>query len=206
MLSRNSAKRRSAFTLAEVVMAMAVFTTFSALLVTTWMAVTRSAVDATSYAFTQNDQMRVVDYLKRDIRRANTVEIYNGTTKVTGTTTFGSELRLTFSDYYTDSREEDDAFGTSAPAIPTMGKTSISYGTPLTVRFYALDGAAIRDEAGTARTIGAKVGAFTLSFKNVDDGAVECRVAFSRQMWGSATQTLQRQMNFLCYPRFILQK
>ncbi len=206
MLSRNSGKRIAAFSLVEIVVAMGLFTTFSALLITTWMAVTKLAINATSYAFTQNDQMRLVDYLKRDVRRATTIEIYNGATKVTGTTTFGSELRLTFSDYYTDSRQEDNAFGTSTPSLPTIGGTSISYGIPLTVRFYVLGGAAIRDEAGISRTIGATVGAFATSFKHENDGAVRCRVTYARPMWASTSQTLQRQIEFLCYPRFMLQK
>jgi type II secretory pathway pseudopilin PulG len=204
--SRNPDQRTAAFSLAEVVLAMALFTTFSAMLVTTWMAVTRAAVNATSYAFTQNDQMRLVDYLKRDIRRANAIAIYNGATKVTDTTTFGSELQLTFSDYYTDAREEDNAFGTSTAAAPTLALNSISYGKSLTVRFYGSAGAAIRNEAGVERTIGAKVGGFTLSFKNEADRAVRCRVAFSRQMWRSGSQKLERQMDFLCYPRSVLQK
>jgi type II secretory pathway pseudopilin PulG len=206
VLFRNSDNRIAAFSLAEVMVAIALFTTFSALLVTTWMAVTKAAINATSYAFTQNDQMRLVDYLKRDIRRASTIEIYDGATKVTGTSTFGSELRLTFSDYYTDSREEDNAFGTSTPALPTSGDTGITYGIPLTVRFYTAGGAAIRKEGGIRRTIGAKVGAFTTSFKYEDDGGVRCRVTYARPMWASTSQTLQRQMEFLCYPRFMLQK
>lgn len=189
----------------EVTVAMGVFSIFVAGLMASWTAVQTTAVNATSYAMRQNDQMRIIDYLKRDVRRATTIELYNGATLVTDTTTFASELRLTIPDYYTDSREEDNVYGSKAPSVPTMSGTSIGYGTALTVRFYVLSGAAVRNEAGTVRTIGAAAGTFALSFKNETDGSVRCRVAYAQPMAGGAARTLPRQLDVLCYPRFQLQ-
>src|SRR5437762_7444725 len=98
---------------------MAVFCIFAAALLATWVALGTSAMNTTSYAQRQNDQMRVFDYLKRDIRRASNIDIYNGATLVTDTS-FGTELRLTIPDYYADSREDDNASGANTPNTPTL--------------------------------------------------------------------------------------
>ena len=118
MCSLNDSQKRSGFTLIEILVAMGVFSTFAAALLTTWIALQTSAMNMTAYAQRQNDQMRIIDYLKRDVRRASKIEIYNGATLVTGTA-FGSELRVTIPDYYADSREEDNAIGSRTPATPT---------------------------------------------------------------------------------------
>ena len=136
-------KTKSGFTLVEILVAMAVFGFFSAALLGPWTALQTSAVNTTAYAARQNDQMRAMDYVKRDVRRASAVDIYSGGALVTGST-FGSELRLTIPDYYTDSREEDNAIGASTPATPSLSGTNVTYGSALTVRYYVTNGALIR--------------------------------------------------------------
>jgi hypothetical protein len=184
---------------------VAVFGVLSAGLMRVWFSLTYTGLNTTTYAQRQNDQMRVLDYLKRDLRRATKVEIYNGTTLVTGTSTFGSELRLTIPDYYTDVREEDDANGTSSTAAPTVTSGTVSYGTNLTVRYYASSGAAVRNEAGTVRTVGSATAAFALSFKWETSGAVRCRVFFDQPLAGQNSRTLRRQVDALCVPRYQFQ-
>jgi type II secretory pathway pseudopilin PulG len=191
--------------MAEVIVAMGVFCLFMAALMASWTAVQTTAVSALTYSDRQNDQMRVLDYLKRDVRRATTVEIYNGATLVSDTTTFGTELRVTLPDYYADSREEDDPIGPKAMNAPTIVAGDVCYGTAFTVRYYILNGAAVRNEAGTSRTVGAASGAFALSFKNETSGAVRCRLAYVQPMPGSGSRTLQRQLDVLCFPRSQLQ-
>ncbi len=193
------------FTLVELVVATGCFSLFMVGLMASWTAVQTTSVNAFAYAQRQNDQMRVFDYVKRDIRRATNVEVYNGATLVTGTTTFGTELRLTIPDYYADSREEDNAIGTKATTTPTYASGAVAYGTALTVRYYVFNGAAIRNEGGTSRTIGAAAGAFALSFKNETDGAVRCRVLYDQRLQGGKTRTLRRQVDALGYPRKLLQ-
>lgn len=205
MSCRKSIRQRAGFTLVEMIVAMGVFSIFMAGLMASWTAVQTTAVNAMTYAQRQNDQMRVVDYMKRDIRRATTVAIYNGATLVTGTTTFGSELRLTIPDYYADSREEDNAMGTKTANVPTVVSGSVCYGTALTVRYYVVNGAVFRNEAGTLRTIGAASGAFALSFKNETDGSVRCRSIYNQPMQGGAGRTLRRQLDILGYQRSQLQ-
>ena len=205
MICRNATKQHAGFTLVEMIVAMGVFSLFMAGLMASWTAVQTTAVNAFAYAQRQNDQMRVVDYLKRDIRRATKVEIYNGATLITDTTPFGTELRLTIPDYYTDPREEDNAVGTKTATVPTLSGTTVCYGTALSVRYYVLTGAAIRNESGTLRTIGAATGAFALSFKNETDSSIRCRVAYDQRMQGGATRTLRRQLDVLGYQRTLLQ-
>ena len=205
MFSRSASRRRAAFTLVELLIGLAVFGLFMTGLLTTWLVLTSSGVNTTAYAARQNDQMRVFDYLKRDIRRATLAEIYNGGTLVTDTTTFGTELRLTIPDYYSDTREEDDVYGPKATVPPTVTAGAVSYGTNLIVRYYASGGAVIRDESGTLRTVASSAGAFAPSFKNETSGAIRCRLLFDQPMRGGSARTLHRQADILCVPRFVLQ-
>lgn len=203
MIFRNPG-RHAAFTIVELLVAMGVFGVFSAALMTTWTALHTNAVNATAYAQRQNDQMRVADYLKRDIRRASVVEIYNGATLVTGTNS-GTELRVTLPDYYADTREEDNAIGSRTPNAPTLSGTTVSYGGTMVVRYYVLNGAVIRDEAGTPRTIATAVGAFLLSFRREATGDVRSQVFYNQPMRGSGSRLLRRQLDVLGRPRSDLQ-
>ena len=120
-------KKKSGFTLVEMLVAMTVFGLFCAALLTSWVGLQTTAMNTTSYARRQSDQMRVIDYVKRDVRRASAVDIYNAGALVTGTA-FGSELRLTIPDYYTDAREEDNTVGASTPATPSLSGTKVTHG------------------------------------------------------------------------------
>jgi type II secretory pathway pseudopilin PulG len=203
--ARNARRRSAAFTLVEMLVAVGAFGLFMTALTTTWRALTTTALNTTAYAQRQNDQMRVIDYVKRDLRRATTVEIYNGATLVTGTTTFGTELRLTIPDYYADSREEDNAIGTKTLNPPAVAAGAVSYGTALTVRYYALNGAIIRNEAGTLRTVASAVGAFAPSFKRETSGAIRSRILYDQPMRGNTSRKLRRQVDTVCVPRAELQ-
>ncbi len=181
---------------------MAIFGVFMTGILTTWTSVSYSGLNTTAYAARQSDEMRVLDYVKRDIRRATSVQIYNGATLITDTTTFGTELRLTIPAYYSDTREEDNAIGTRTTVAPSVSGTTVSYGSPLTVRYYATGGAAIRAEGGTLRTIANAAGAFTLSFKKETSGAIRARVIFNQPTSGAKARTISRQVDTLCVPRF----
>lgn len=195
---------KSGFTLIEVLVAMGAFGILAAALMTTWTALQTSAMNTTAYAQRQSDQMRVCDYLKRDIRRASNVAIYNGATLVAGTA-FGNELRLTIPDYYADSREEDNAIGSSTPNTPTVTGGNVSYSTALTVRYFVVNGAIVRNESGTSRTLADAVGGFTLSFRTETSGLIRSRVLFDQRMRSGANRTLRRQVDLLCGQRSQLQ-
>jgi hypothetical protein len=183
---------------------MGVFGIFFSALIMTWTTLQANAVNATAYALRQNDQMRVMDYLSRDIRRASTVEVYNGATLVTGTSS-GSELRLTVPDYYADAREEDNAIGSRTPNAPSLAGTNVSYGATILVRYYALNGAVIRNEEGTSRSIADAAGAFALSFRREATGELRSQVFYNQPMRGSGSRILRRQVDVVCRQRSDLQ-
>lgn len=204
MSSDHSGMKKSGFTLIEMLVAMSVFGMFAAALMTTWTALQTSAMNTTAYTQRQSDQMRVCDYVKRDVRRASNVEIYNGGTLVTGTA-FGSELRLTIPDYYADSREEDNAIGSSTPNTPSVTGGNVTYGSTLTVRYYVLNGAVIRNESGISRIVADAAGAFTLSFCTEASGLIRSRVLFDQRMRSGSNRMLHRQVDLLCGQRSQLQ-
>lgn len=183
---------------------MGVFSVFSAMLMVAWTALQANAVNIATYALRQNDQMRVLDYIKRDVRRASTVEIYNGATLVTGTNS-GTELQVTIPDYYADARPEDDAIGSNTANTPTLAGTDVSYGGTITVRYRASGGAVIRNEAGTAQTIGDDAGAFVLSFQRETNGDLRAQVFYNQPMRGSNNRILRRQADILSRQRSDLQ-
>ena len=204
MTAPDSVQKRAAFTFVEILVAMAVFGIFTGALLATWSTLNTTAANTVAYAQRQNDQLRVVDYVRRDIRRASSIAIYDGATLVTGTA-FGTELRLTIPDYYDDAREDDNAIGTRTPITPTLAGSTVTYGTPLDVRYYITNGAVIRDEAGTLRTLGDAAGAFVLSFCRETSGLVRCRVVFDQRMRSGGNRTLRRQIDTLCNQRSQLQ-
>lgn len=198
-------RNRRGFTLLEVLVATAVFTLFVATLMTAWTALQASAINMTAYALRQSDQMRVTDYLKRDVARATSVEIYNAGVLVTDNS-LGDEIRLTIPDYYADSRAEDDVLGPRVPNTPMLNAGAVSYGAPLTVRFFVSNGALIREEAGAPRTLTDSAGNFTFSVGREVSGAIRGRVFYDQCMrGGNAGRTLRRQVDFLCAQRAQLQ-
>ena len=198
---------RKGFSLAELLIAVGVLAAFMTALLTTWSSVGYSALNTTTYARRQNDQMRILDYLKRDIRRATKVELYNGPILVTAANVPATELKLTIPDYYTDSREDDDAFGVNTANSPTISGNSVAYGTPLKVNYLTVGGAGIRQEQGVSRNVADAAGVFAFSFKRETDGAIRCQVTFDQPMRASgASRVLHRQVETLCLPRVELQQ
>ena len=189
----------------EVLAGMGVFGLFAAGMLTMWSTIGYSALNTTSFSRRQNDQMRVLDYVKRDIRRATKIELYNGATLVTGTRTFATELRLTIPDFYADAREEDDTIAPKVTNPPTASGATVAYGSPLTVRYLTIGGAGIRREGTISRTVSDSAGAFEFSFQRETNGSIRCRVIFEQPMRGGTPRAIRRQVETLCLPRFELQ-
>jgi prepilin-type N-terminal cleavage/methylation domain-containing protein len=203
VISRSDSPQFGAFTLVEMIVGMGVFGIFSAAVAIVWVALQASAVNTAAYARRQNDQMRVVDYVKRDLRRATSVQIYNGVTLVSGTSP-GTELRVVLPDYYADTREEDNLLGTNTPNAPALAGTNVSYGATTTVRYYVSGGAVIRNEGGRLRTLGDADGAFVLSFRRETNGEIRSTVTYTQPMRRSS-RVLRRQLEILSLPRTDLQ-
>src|SRR4051794_4227986 len=177
-------------------MATGIFGIFAAAAMTTWTTLQLSALNTSAYARRQSDQMRVLDYLKRDIRRASLVQVYNGATLVTGTAT-GSELRVTLPDYYTDTREDDNAKGGSASNPPTLTAGAITYGTSFVVSYYAQNGGIVRKEGATERVIADEVGGFALTFNTEASGQIRSRVTYNQRLVSWRNKFLARQVEIL---------
>jgi prepilin-type N-terminal cleavage/methylation domain-containing protein len=195
--SLDSTTKKAGFTLVEVLVAAAVFGIFSLALLSTWSALLSSSFNNIQFARAQNDQMRTFDYLKRDIRRATTVSLYNNGTLVTGVNNWGNTLQLTMQKYYTDSRLEDDAIGSRTINTPTLTNGAVTYGTPFTVQYYISNGAIIRSEAGTLTTVSDGSAGFTLSFSNDTTGLIRCRVLYNQPMRSGTNRILTRQVDAL---------
>ncbi len=199
-MSFNLRTKTSGFTLTEVLIASGALAIFATALLTTWSALGTSVMNTTSYAQRQNDQMRVFDYLKRDIRRASSIIITSNGIAVAGSN-FGDTITLTIPDYYTDARQEDNAIGANVAVTPTLSGSTVTYGATLTVKYYVLNGAIIRNEGGTLRTVGGSSGAFSVSFSNDPSGLIRCRVLFNQQLRSGTGDTLSRQVDILCGQR-----
>ena len=204
MRLRNASTHQSGYTLIEVMTAACIFSLFASALLETWTTLGTSSLNTIEYCQSQNDQMRTLDYLKRDIRRATTVQIYNGGTLVTGNNNWGSTLQLTIPKCYTDSRQEDDAIGTRTTNTPTLTSGVVTYGTPFTVQYYVSNGAIIRNEAGTTRAISDGGAIDTLTFCTDPTGLIHCRISYTQTMRSGSNRTLHRQVDILCGQRSAL--
>ena len=148
---------RAAFTLVEAMVGMVVTSLVLATLAAGTIALFRSYSASEDYSTAQTDQLRVLDYISRDVRRALTVT----------TTANPPRLTLTVPDQY------------SAPApdrtfrAPTMtiqdGVLGATYGTtPVTVAYY-VDGANfVRSENGAVTVIATGVADFQPLFDSTD--------------------------------------
>jgi len=196
--SRNASARHAGYTLVEVMTAAAVFSFFAAALLDTWSALGTSSLNTLAYCQNENDQMRCFDYLRRDIRRATSVAIYNGGTLVTGANNWGSTLQLTIPKYYADSRQEDDAIGGRTTNTPTLTNGVVTYGSPMTVQYYISNGVIIHNEGGITRTVSDGGSIDTLSFCLDPTGLFRCRVSYTQTMRSGTNRTLHRQVDILC--------
>lgn len=200
MKGRSKRYPLSAFTLVELLVAMSVFGLFMSGLLAMWSSLGMTALNTTSYAQLQNDQLRVLDYLKRDIRRATKVELYDGGTLVTASNVAAPQLRLTVPDYYADTREEDNTSAGRSTNPPTLAAGEVVYGTALGVRYHATGGVALREEGGVLRRL-SNAGGFAVSFVRETSGAIRCQVLFDGRMRGSGNRRLQRRVEGLFVPR-----
>lgn len=197
-------KESRAFTLVEIIVSMGVLGFLLAAVVATWTSLFSASADVTVFAERQSDQSRALDYLKRDLRRALTVQVYNEGSLVMGTGSSGNKLVLTVPDYYSDTEEEDNPFAAKAPNTPTYEDDKITYGATLTVEYYAFGGAIYRKEGDTRKTITDSGGAFVLTFSSQSNGSYRVRVFYDQPVGIGGSRTLRRQVDHLCWPRSAL--
>jgi Tfp pilus assembly protein PilW len=167
-------KRDGGFTLVEMMMSLGCGSLILAAVVTAGVALQRSYAAVELYSTTEDDQLRVLDYIAMDCRRANSVFVA------------GNVLTLTLPVYYNSSNS-------NAANQPTLTTGLISYGptgASVTVN-YQQSGSTftrevvIKNSSGTTTsdttsTIATKVSSFTVTplSQSSTNGTVECNIMF----------------------------
>ncbi len=140
---------QSGFTLAEIMMAIAIAVVIFAAIITASLAMQKSFNAVDHYFATHVQQVRIIDYLNRDVKRAFIVTTSANQQTVT----------LTIPKYIIQS---GDAEAVSNPSLvgamrsPTLSTTTslVNYGTTTSTVVYSINGASIlRTEDGVVTTV-----------------------------------------------------
>ena len=146
-LTHNS--HQSGFTLAEILTAMAIAVVIFAAIITASLAMQKSFNAVDHFFATHIQQVRIIDYLNRDVKRA-----LIATTSVDHQT-----VTLTIPKYIIQSGDTEAVSNPSlvgAMRSPTMSTTTgqVNYGTTTSTVVYSINGASIlRTEDGAVTTI-----------------------------------------------------
>jgi Tfp pilus assembly protein PilW len=163
-LTHNS--HQSGFTLAEILTAMAIAMVIFAAILTASLAMQKTFNAVDNYFATHIQQVRIIDYLNRDVKRALVVITSANQQTVT----------LTIPKYIIQS---GDAEAVSNPSLvgamrsPTISTTTsgvqVNYGTTTSTVVYAINGASIlRTEDGVVTTIAASTDQLIPTTTDVD--------------------------------------
>lgn len=141
--------KQVAFTLVETLVGAAVASIVLAMLATGSIALMRSYSASEDYSTAQADQLRVLDYISRDVRRALSVSVTSSPTTLT----------LTVPDQYA-SAAPSRTF--RAPTMTLQGNNlTAAYGaTPITVSYYVSGSDFVRQEGGALTVIATEVSDF----------------------------------------------
>jgi Tfp pilus assembly protein PilW len=159
---------RHAFTLVEMMVAVACGSLMLGAVLAAGVALQRSFAAVEGYSIAEGDQLRVLDYIAMDCRRALSASVTNNT------------LTLTVPVYY-DS--------TSAPTTPTLTTGAVSYGTGTVTITYSQSGSnfnrhiVVVDSGGTTTSdvttaIATNVASFTVAPQDLTS-SVSCSITFS---------------------------
>jgi len=151
-MKRRSSGRPSAFTLIEMLVGIGVGSTVLALALTTSIAVQRSLNAVDNYSATQMQQVRIIDYLARDVKRGLTVTCSADKQTIT----------IKLPKYIIEAGDADATTATiGTPRLPTRSYVPGSGGDPLVNYYgvtstviYRVQGSSIRrEEDGKVTTI-----------------------------------------------------
>lgn len=128
---------------------------------------------STAFAQAQTEQVRVMDYIDMDLRRATAVTLANGATPLT----------VTLPDYY------QTVNGKKTPRVPAKSGTRVQYnGAATTAVSYSLQGNnLIRTAGGVGTTIATTVQSFPTPVLSSDRRSVTVSLTFSYKMKRSGT-------------------
>ena len=155
--------RAGGFTLVEVMVASAIYSVLLAALAGGAVALQRSFSATEKYSKSVSDQLRILDYVARDVRRSSAVTL----------TQNSKRLDLTLPDQYANAAPSRN-FRT-----PSVSMTAVTYGvTPVGVSYYLSGSNCIREENGVAKVIATDVASFQLTFDNSDPSVVATTITF----------------------------
>lgn len=126
---------RRGFTLVEMLMALSSGSIILAAVIVASLALQRSFTSLETYSITEGDQLRVLDYIAMDCRRALTV------------TVTGNSLKLTLPVYY------NSAAG-NAPNAPTLTTGTLTYGSGSVTVTYSQSGSSFNRQVDIANAAG----------------------------------------------------
>ncbi len=145
--------RCAGFTLLEIMVAAAVYSILFAVLAGGVIALQRAFNGSEKYSRSVSNQLRILDYVARDVRRSSAVAITQSSTRLT----------LSLPDQYLSAAPSRE-FRT-----PAVSMTAVTYGaTPGTVAYYISGSNCIREENGVAVVIATDVEDFQITFDNSD--------------------------------------
>lgn len=161
-------RSRRAFTLVEMLVSVSCGSLMLAAVLTAGIALQRSFAAVEGYSVSEGDQLRVLDYIAMDCRRALTASVASNT------------LTLTLPVYYNSA--------TSAPNTPTLTSGALSYGSGSVTITYSQSGnnfnrgIVVKDSGGNTTSSGTtaiatNVASFTVT--NVDlTSSLSCSIMF----------------------------
>jgi len=158
---RTTRQGSQGFTLIELLISIGISAAMFAAVISAGTASLRSLKTADDYSYQSNEELRAIDYIARDLRRALTVTIPTG----------GQSLSLTVPDYYSSYDSQGNPNG--APVTPTISNGAASYGnsaTPLLISYTVSNGQLIRMQtiqstgAVTSLVVCSNVNDFALAF------------------------------------------
>jgi len=140
-------KMPAGFTLAEMLVSVGCGTLVLAAIVTAGISLQKSYAAMESYSTAEGDQLRVLDYIAMDCRRAISATV----TTVTVNGVSESALVLTLSPYYSSTTSSATA------NTPTISSGSISYGTDKVTITYEQNGSTFTREVKVTDSTGSTV-------------------------------------------------
>jgi Tfp pilus assembly protein PilW len=161
-------KTCAAFTLAEMMMSVGCGSLILAAVVSAGVAMQRSFAAVEGYSLAEGDQLRVLDYIAMDSRRATAASVS------------GNVLSLTLPVYY-------NAGNSNTPYPPTLTSGALSYGSGSVTISYQQSGSnftrsvTVNGGATTTSTIAKNVSTFTVTpvDQGGTNGTVTCSITFS---------------------------
>jgi hypothetical protein len=156
------------WTLLEMLMTLGGSSLVLTALVVGGIALQRSFAAVEAYSTSDNDELRVSDYIALDVRRALTASV-----------DANNVLTLTIPNYY-DANNTSPKWSNAHPISPSFDSNgAIEYSTTsTTVRYYKLASNFVREVNGTASTVATNVSSFNVSSQDLTS-SVSCTISFT---------------------------